>query len=66
MQNVSSPDARPQGLERRCRGEPADPAFADCFPQGDPLVAMSLQLACGQGFGLLPAVDRDTPWRGAS
>jgi len=31
-----------KGLERRCRGEPADPAFADRFPQDDPLAAMAL------------------------
>jgi hypothetical protein len=31
-----------QGLECRRRGEPADPAFADCFTQGDPLAAMLL------------------------
>jgi hypothetical protein len=66
MENVSLPDAGPQGLERRCRGKPADPAFADRFPSDDPLAAMPLQLACRQGFGLLRAVDRDTIWRGAS
>lgn len=31
-----------QGLERRRRGKPADPASADRFTRDDPLAAMSL------------------------
>lgn len=42
MENVSLPDAGPQGLERRRRSKPADPACADRFTRDDPLAAMSL------------------------